>query len=147
MNIFSKKRKLLDEIASLNMTVEMKQDEIRRLRSANTDFSRILSEKTKKIKSLNDYITDLTGQLAECQSNREKEEQESINSITRLDAVIDDLNQTIDDQQKHIDVLKDTNNGLASSVTELKAKLNHKAERVAELKRKIEVLKQKLDQK
>jgi len=126
MNIFRRKKALLDEIADLNGQIGVQSREMAAFRKANTDLNRLWEETKKERNKLKEELRDKGDVI------------QNMNLIIRA-------HQEEQSRLYHkIDELQDTNNGLASSVTELKGKLREKEKRVRELNARIDVLKSKL---
>lgn len=130
MNIFRRKRALLDEIADLNGQIGVQSREMAALRKANTDLNLLWEEKKKECKKLTEELREKGNEYAAELGARNRQ--------------LEDLNRIVDEQSDAIHELQDTNNGLASSVTELKSKLRAKEKQVRELNARIDNLKSKL---
>ena len=118
MNIFTQKKKLLAIIDDLNAQLEVKSSEVFRLRG-------IILNKETELKKMHDLF--------------KKYDKEDIEMTIQLGK----SQQELEEAKKAIADLKETNNGLASSVNELKGKLKAKEKRISELKSRLESLKSK----
>lgn len=136
MNIFTRKKKLLATIANLEEQIRIQSNEMEKLRKANTDLNRLWRDAVKENKGLHDE-TIATKEAMRAQGMEHAaalgEKNKDINAMTAAIAERDHI----------IAELHDTTSGLASSVSDLKAKLKAKSAKVTQLTRKLEELKAK----
>lgn len=140
MNIFTRKKTLLAEIANLNEQIRIQSREMASLRKANTDINQLWLDTKKKAKQFGE----------ECETLKEELRAKGIEYSAKLgekNRDIDLLNYQIREQQATIAELQDSNSGLASSVSEMKGKLRDKNMRIRELCHRIEELKYKPSRK
>ena len=140
MNIFTRKKTLLAEIANLNEQIRIQSREMASLRKANTDINQLWLDTKKKAKQFGE----------ECEALKEELRAKGIEYSAKLgekNRAIDLLNYQIREQQATIAELQDSNSGLASSVSEMKGKLRDKNMRIRELCHRIEELKEKPQRK
>ena len=140
MNIFTRKKTLLAEIANLNEQIRIQSREMASLRKANTDINQLWLDTKKKAKQFGE----------ECEALKEELRAKGIEYSAKLgekNRAIDLLNYQIREQQATIAELQDSNSGLASSVSEMKGKLRDKNMRIRELCHRIEDLKEKPQRK
>ena len=140
MNIFTRKKTLLAEIANLNEQIRIQSREMDKLRKANTDINQLWLDAKKKAKQFGE----------ECEALKEELRAKGIEYSAKLgekNRAIDLLNYQIREQQATIAELQDSNSGLASSVSEMKGKLRDKNMRIRELCHRIEELKEKPQRK
>ena len=140
MNIFTRKKTLLAEIANLNEQIRIQSREMASLRKANTDLNQLWLDTKKKAKQFGE----------ECEALKEELRAKGIEYSAKLgekNRAIDLLNYQIREQQDTIAELQDSNSGLASSVSEMKGKLRDKNMRIRELCHRIEELKYKPQRK
>ena len=140
MNIFTRKKTLLAEIANLNEQIRIQSREMASLRKANTDINQLWLDTKKKAKQFSE----------ECEALKEELRAKGIEYSAKLgekNRAIDLLNYQIREQQATIAELQDSNSGLASSVSEMKGKLRDKNMRIRELCHRIEELKEKPQRK
>ena len=93
----------------------------------NIDFT-VEIDKDKKIRELEEEITNLTSKLEEAQQN-----------ITTLENKINDLTKQLEEAQTQIETLENTNNNLTSQI-------NDKNKQIEQLNKKIEELNKLLDE-
>lgn len=143
MNIFTNKKKLLAEIADLNEQIRIQSRETDKLRTANTGLNDLWQDAKKKARKFGEECEALKEELrakgieyAAELGTKNRQIQHMQLTIEGQQAAADALNQTIDE-------LNDTTRGLASSVSDLKAKLNAKSAKVTQLTRQLEELKAK----
>ena len=140
MNIFTRKKTLLAEIANLEEQIRIQSREMASLRKANTDINQLWLDTKKKAKQFGE----------ECEALKEELRAKGIEYSAKLgekNRAIDLLNYQIREQQATIAELQDSNSGLASSVSEMKGKLRDKNMRIRELCHRIEDLKEKPQRK
>ena len=140
MNIFTRKKTLLAEIANLNEQIRIQSREMASLRKANTDINQLWLDTKKKAKQFGEEREALKEEL------RAKGIEYSA-KLGEKNRAIDLLNYQIREQQATIAELQDSNSGLASSVSEMKGKLRDKNMRIRELCHRIEELKEKPQRK
>ena len=140
MNIFTRKKTLLAEIANLNEQIRIQSREMASLRKANTDINQLWIDAKKKAKQFGEEREALKEEL------RTKGIEYSA-KLGEKNRAIDLLNYQIREQQATIAELQDSNSGLASSVSEMKGKLRDKNMRIRELCHRIEELKEKPQRK
>ena len=147
MNIFTRKKTLLAEIADLNEQIRIQSRETDKLRTANTGLNDLWQEAKKKAKqfgeeceALKEELRDKGIEYAAELGKKNKQIQHMQLTIQGQQAAADALNQTIAE-------LHDTTSGLASSVSDLKAKLKAKSAKVTQLTRQLEELKAKVKPK
>ena len=136
MNIFTRKKKLLATIANLEEQIRIQSNEMDKLRKANTDLNRLWREAVKENKGLHDE-TIATKEAMRTQG------MDHAAALGEKNQTIEDLMAAIDEKDHIIAELHDTTSGLASSVSDLKAKLKAKSAKVTQLTRKLEELKAK----
>ena len=140
MNIFTRKKTLLAEIANLEEQIRIQSREMASLRKANTDINQLWLDTKKKAKQFGEEREALKEEL------RAKGIEYSA-KLGEKNRAIDLLNYQIREQQATIAELQDSNSGLASSVSEMKGKLRDKNMRIRELCHRIEDLKEKPQRK
>ena len=136
MNIFTRKKKLLATIANLEEQIRIQSNEMEKLRKANTDLNRLWREAVKENKGLHDE-TIATKEAMRTQG------MEHAAALGEKNQTIEGLLADIDEKDHIIAELHDTTSGLASSVSDLKAKLKAKSAKVTQLTRKLEEMKAK----
>lgn len=136
MNIFTRKKKLLATIANLEEQIRIQSNEMDKLRKANTDLNRLWRDAVKENKGLHDE-TIATKEAMRTQG------MEHAAALGEKNQTIEGLLAAIDEKDHIIAELHDTTSGLASSVSDLKAKLKAKSAKVTQLTRKLEELKAK----
>lgn len=136
MNIFTRKKKLLATIANLEEQIRIQSNEMEKLRKANTDLNRLWRDAVKENKGLHDE-TIATKEAMRAQG------MEHAAALGEKNQTIEGLLAAIDEKDHIIAELHDTTSGLASSVSDLKAKLKAKSAKVTQLTRKLEELKAK----
>lgn len=130
MNIFTRKKALLAEIADLNEQIRIQSRETEKLRTANTGLNDLWQDAKKKAKQFGE----------EREALKEELRTKGIEYAAKLgekNRDIDTLNFQIREQKKTIAELQDSNSGLASSVSEMKGKLREKNNIIRELKSKL----------
>ena len=140
MNIFTRKKALLANIANLEEQIRIQSREMASLRKANTDINQLWLDAKKKAKQFGEEREALKEEL------RAKGIEYSA-KLGEKNRAIDLLNYQIREQQATIAELQDSNSGLASSVSEMKGKLRDKNMRIRELCHRIEELKEKPQRK
>jgi len=143
MNIFTSKKKLLATIANLEERIRIQARETDKLRTANTGLNDLWLDAKKKAKKFGEECEALKEELrskgieysAEL-GKKNRQIQHMQLTIQGQQAAADALNQTIAE-------LHDTTSGLASSVSDLKAKLRAKSAKVTQLTRQLDELKAK----
>lgn len=138
MNIFTRKKKLLAEIANLEEQIRIQSREMASLRKANTDINRLWQDAKTKAKRFGEEREALKEELR-------AKGIEYAAALGQKNQDIELLNHQIREQQATIAQLKDTNSGLASSVSEMKGKLRDKTTRIRELCHRIDDLKAKYE--
>lgn len=138
MNIFTHKKKLLAEIANLEEQIRIQSREMASLRKANTDINQLWLDTKKKAKQFGEEREALKEELR-------AKGMEYASALGQKNKNIELLNTHIREQQATIAQLKDSNSGLASSVSEMKGKLREKNNRIRELCHRIEDLKAKYE--
>lgn len=136
MNIFTTKKRLLATIANLEEQIRIQSNEMDKLRKANTDLNRLWRDAVKENKGLHDE-TIATKEAMRTQG------MEHAAALGEKNQTIEGLTATIDEKDHIIAELHDTTSGLASSVSDLKAKLKAKSAKVTQLTRKLEEMKAK----
>ena len=136
MNIFTRKKTLLAEIANLEEQIRIQSNEMDKLRKANTDLNRLWRDAVKENKGLHDE-TIATKEAMRAQG------MEHAAALGEKNKDINAMTAAIDERDHIIAELHDTTSGLASSVSDLKAKLKAKSAKVTQLTRKLEELKAK----
>ena len=136
MNIFTRKKKLLATIANLEEQIRIQSNEMDKLRKANTDLNRLWRDAVKENKGLHDE-TISTKEAMRTQG------MEHAAALGEKNQTIEGLMAAIDEKDHIIAEFHDTTSGLASSVSDLKAKLKAKSAKVTQLTRKLEELKAK----
>lgn len=136
MNIFTRKKALLEEIDDLNIQIHLKSKQILDYKLYEERNLKVINDKTKECDKLSKEIDLLKESLKKHAIEYDK-------LLKSTDIKMLELFNTINQQKKEIADLKDTNNGLASSVNELKGKLKAKEKRISELKARLESLKSK----
>ena len=136
MNIFTRKKKLLATIANLEEQIRIQSNEMDKLRKANTDINRLWRDAVKENKGLHDE-TIATKEAMRAQG------MEHAAALGEKNQTIEGLLAAIDEKDNIIAELHDTASGLASSVSDLKAKLKAKSAKVTQLTRKLEEMKAK----
>ena len=136
MNIFTRKKKLLATVANLEEQIRIQSNEMDKLRKANTDLNRLWREAVKENKGLQDE-TIATKEAMRAQGI------EHAAALGEKNQTIEGLMAAIDEKDHIIAELHDTTSGLASSVSDLKAKLKAKSAKVTQLTRKLEEMKAK----
>jgi len=143
MNIFTRKKTLLATIADLNEQIRIQARETDKLRTANTGLNDLWQDAKKKAKQFGE----------ECEALKEELRAKGIEYAAELgkkNRQIQHMQLTIQGQQAAADALNqpiaelhDTTSGLASSVSDLKAKLKAKSAKVTQLTRQLDELKAK----
>ena len=138
MNIFTRKKALLAEIANLEEQIRIQSREMASLRKANTDINQLWIDTKKKAKQFGEEREALREELR-------AKGMEYAAKLGEKNHNIDLLNFQIREQQATIAELQDSNSGLASSVSEMKGKLREKNNRIRELCHRIDDLKAKYE--
>ncbi len=136
MNIFTRKRNLLADIANLEEQIRIQSNEMDKLRKANTDLDRLWRDAVKENKLLKDKT------IATKEAMRTLG-MEHAAALGEKNQTIEGLLADIATKDHTIAELQDSISGMASSVSELKSKLKAKSAKVTQLTRKIEELKGK----
>lgn len=136
MNIFTRKKELLAEIDELHKALDFQANEMDKLRKANTDLNRLLRDAVKENEGLHDE-TIATKEAMHFQ------DMQHADALGEKNQTIESLRAAIDEKDHIIAELHDTTSGLASSVSDLKAKLKAKSAKVTQLTRKLEEMKAK----
>jgi chromosome segregation ATPase len=147
MNIFTRKKKLLAEIANLNEQIRIQSREMASLRKANTDINQLWLDTKKKAKQFGEEREALKEELRAKGMEYAAELGKKNRQIQHMQLTIDGQQAAADALNKTIAELQDSNSGLASSVSEMKGKLREKNMRVRELCHRIEELKYKPSRK
>ena len=140
MNIFTRKKALLATIANLEEQIHIQSNEMNKLRKANTDINRLWRDAVKEKKCLQDET------IATKEAMRAKG-MEHAAAMGEKNQIIEGLLADIAEKDHTIAELHDTTSGLASSVSDLKAKLKAKSAKVTQLTRQLEELKAKVKPK
>lgn len=137
INIFKRKKALLAEIEDLRSQIKVQSKELdnEKTKSGNLKFD--LNNMTYEFNNAQSRIKQLMKEM-------DKKDIEQAALLAAKIQEIEKLKTIIDNQDTQINELQDTNNGLASSVSELKGKLKAKEKRVRELNTRIDDLKSKL---
>ena len=138
MNIFTRKKALLAEIANLEEQIRIQSREMASLRKANTDINQLWIDTKKKAKQFGEEREALREELR-------AKGMEYAAKLGEKNHNIDLLNFQIREQQATIAELQDSNSGLASSVSEMKGKLRDKNTRIRELCHRIDDMKAKYE--
>lgn len=109
IKLFKTRKALKAEVADLKQQIAVQSSEMAKLRRANTDINRLWQDARKEKKELEAKADSLTESLR--------------NQGIEHAAEMGRKNREIEALKQENAELKDTNNGLASSVSELKAKL------------------------
>lgn len=136
MNIFTRKKKLLAEIADLNEQIRIQSRETEKLRTANTGLNDLWQDAKKKARQFGEEREALKEELR-------AKGMEYAAALGEKNQTIEGLLADLDEKDHTIAELHDTTSGLASSVSDLKAKLKAKAAKVTQLTRQLNELKAK----
>ena len=136
MNIFTRKKKLLATIANLEEQIRIQSRETDKLRTANTGLNDLWQDAQKKAKQFGEEREALKEELR-------AKGMEYAAALGEKNQIIEGLLNDIDRKDNTIAELHDTTSGLASSVSDLKAKLKAKAAKVTQLTRQLNELKAK----
>lgn len=145
MNIFTRKKKLLAEIANLEEQIRIQSREMASLRKANTDINQLWLDTKKKAKQLGEEREALKEELRAKGIEYAAELGKKNSQIQHMQLTIDGQQAATDALNKTIAELQDSNSGLASSVSEMKGKLREKNNRIRELCHRIDDLKAKYE--
>lgn len=140
MNIFTRKKKLLAEIANLEEQIRIQSREMASLRKANTDINQLWLDAKKKANQFGEEREAIKEELR-------AKGMEYASALGQKNKNIELLNTHIREQQATIAQLKDSNSGLASSVSEMKGKLRKADAKIKELKDTIAAIRQKQNYK
>lgn len=140
MNIFTRKKKLLAEIANLNEQIRIQSREMDKLRSANTGLNDLWQDTKKKARQFGEEREAIKEELR-------AKGMEYAAAIGEKNQTIESLLAAIAEKDHTIAELQDTTSGLASSVSELKSQLHNAKARNNELKATIAALRQKQNYK
>ena len=116
MNIFTRKKALLDTIANLEEQIRIQSNEMEKLCKANTDLNRLWRDAVKENKRLEQEVID-TREAKRIQGDIDN------TALAEKDKTIKGLLADIAEKDHTIAELHDTTSGLASSVSDLKARL------------------------
>lgn len=136
MNIFTRKKALLAKIDDLNEQIRIQARETEKLRKANTGLNDLWQDAKKKARQFGEEREALKVEL------RAKGMEYAV-ALGEKNQIIEGLLADIAEKDHTIAELHDTTSGLASSVSDLKAKLKAKSAKVTQLTRKLEELKAK----
>ena len=123
MNIFTRKKALLAEIANLNEQIRIQSREMASLRKANTDINQLWLDAKKKAKQFSEEREALKEELRAKGIEYAAELGKKNRQIQNMQLKIEVHQLSIDALNKTIAELNDVNAGLASSVSDLKARL------------------------
>lgn len=129
MNIFTTKKAMLAEIADLEEQIRIQSREMEKLRNANTGLNELWLDTKKKAKQFGE--------------EREALKEELRARGIEYAAELGKKNRQIENLMMTNSELNDVNAGLASSVSDLKAKLKAKTAKVIQLAGKLDELKDK----
>jgi chromosome segregation ATPase len=147
MNIFTRKKKLLAEIANLNEQIRIQSREMASLRKANTDINQLWLDTKKKAKQFGEEREAIKEELRAKGMEYAAELGKKNSKIQHMQLTIDGQQAAADALNKTIAELQDSNSGLASSVSEMKGKLRRADAKIKELKDTIAALRQKQNYK
>ena len=143
MNIFTRKKALLAEIANLEEQIRIQSREIASLRKANTRLNQLWLDAKKNAKQFGEEREALKEELRAKGIEYAAELGKKNRQIQHMQLTIDGQQAAADALNETIAELQDTNRGLASSVSEMKGKLRDKNNRIRELCHRIESLQAK----
>lgn len=147
MNIFTRKKTLLAEIANLNEQIRIQSREMASLRKANTDINQLWLDTKKKAKQFGEEREAIKEELRAKGMEYAAELGKKNCQIQHMLLTIDGQQASADALNKTIAELQDTNSGLASSVSEMKGKLRKADAKIKELKDTIAAIRQKQNYK
>lgn len=147
MNIFTRKKTLLAEIANLNEQIRIQSREMASLRKANTDINQLCLDTKKKAKQFGEECEALREELRAKGMEYAAELGKKNRQIQHMQLTIDGQQAAADALNKTIAELQDSNSGLASSVSEMKGKLRKADAKIKELKDTIAAIRQKQNYK
>ena len=147
MNIFTRKKTLLAEIANLEEQIRIQSREMASLRKANTDINQLWLDTKKKAKQFGEEREALKEELRTKGIEYAAELGKKNRQIQDVQLQIEGHQLTIDALNKTIAELQDSNSGLASSVSEMKGKLRKADAKIKELKDTIAAIRQKQNYK
>ena len=136
MNIFTRKKKLLATIANLEEQIRIQSRETDKLRTANTAIDKLWQDAKKKARQFGEEREALKEELR-------AKGMEYAAALGEKNQLVEALRKDIARMDGTIAELHDTTSGLASSVSDLKAKLKAKAAKVTQLTRQLNELKAK----
>lgn len=145
MNIFTRKKKLLAEIANLEEQIRIQSREMASLRKANTDINQLWLDTKKKAKQFGEEREALKEELRAKGMEYAAELGKKNRQIQHMQLTIEGQQAAADALNETIAELQDSNSGLASSVSEMKGKLRDKNTRIRELCHRIDDLKAKYE--
>ena len=145
MNIFTRKKKLLAEIANLEEQIRIQSREMASLRKANTDINQLWLDAKKRAKQLGEEREALREELRAKGMEYAAELGKKNRQIQHMQLTIEGQQAAADALNHTIAELQDSNSGLASSVSEMKGKLREKNNRIRELCHRIDDLKAKYE--
>jgi chromosome segregation ATPase len=143
MNIFTRKKKLLATIANLEEQIRIQSNEMDKLRTANTGLNNLWQDAKKKARQFGEEREALKEELRAKGIEYAAEFGKKNRQIQHMQLTIDGQQAAADALNETIAELKDSNSGLASSVSEMKGKLRDKNTRIRELCHRIESLQAK----
>ena len=143
MNIFKRKKALLARIDDLEAKITVKSNEIDKLRKANTDINQLWIDAKKKAKQFGEEREALKEELRTKGIEYSAKLGEKNRQIQHMQLTIEGQQAAANALNETIAELKDSNSGLASSVSEMKGKLRDKNTRIRELCHRIESLQAK----
>ena len=147
MNIFTRKKKLLAEIANLEEQIRIQSREMASLRKANTDINQLWLDTKKKAKQFGEEREALKEELRAKGMEYAAELGKKNRQIQHMQLTIDGQQVAADALNKTIAELQDSNSGLASSVSEMKGKLRKADAKIKELQDTIAAIRQKQNYK
>lgn len=136
MNIFTRKKALLAEIDDLKSQIQVQSRELanEKTKSGNLKFD---------LNNMTNEFNKAQSRIEQLMKEKDKENMEMTHHLREITERCTNDEQEILDLRNEIAELHDTTRGLASSVSDLKAKLKAKAAKVTQLTRKLEELKAK----
>jgi len=143
MNIFTRKKALLAEIANLNEQIRIQSREMASLRKANTEINQLWQDAKKKARQFGEEREALKEELRAKGIEYAAELGKKNRQIQHMQLTIDGQQAAADALNQTIAELNDVNSGLASSVSEMKGKLREKNTLIRELRQRIERLQAK----
>ena len=147
MNIFTRKKALLARIDYLEAQIAVKSNEMDKLRKANTDINQLWLDTKKKAKQFGEEREALKEELRAKGMEYAAELGKKNSQIQHMQLTIEGQQAAADALNETIAELKDSNSGLASSVSEMKGKLRKADAKIKELKDTIAAIRQKQNYK